>query len=158
MPEDAAHHSLWQTSDATFGAAFLLASVLSFLFPLAYPVGLPKILLYVVGGGLVLIGLRFVFLSRSILSQEYQPSKPGIPTTKLVTDGVFSVSRNPSYLGLVIAFAGLGLLLSLPWMLIVLFPTIVVIHFVLILPEERYLDGKFGEEFRRYMQSVRRWI
>lgn len=158
MSEDAAHHSLWQTSDAIFGAAFLLALVLSFLFPLSYPVGFPKILLYVVGGGLVLIGLRFVFLSRSILRREYQPSKPGIPTTKLVTDGVFSVSRNPSYLGLVIAFAGLGLLLSLPWMLIVLFPTIVVIHFVLILPEERYLEGKFGEEFRRYMQSVRRWI
>ena len=119
--------------------------------------GFTKILLYIVGGGLVLIGLRFVFLSRSILRREYQPSKPGIPTTKLVTDGVFSVSRNPSYLGLALAFAGLGLLLILPWMLIVLFPTIVVIHFVLILPEERYLEGKFGEEFRLYKQSVRRW-
>ncbi len=158
MSQDAAHHSIWQTSDAIFGVAFLLALGLSFLFPLLYPVGFPKILLYVVGSGLVLIGLRFVFLSRSFLRRDHQPSHPGIPTTKLVTDGVFSVSRNPSYLGLAIAFAGLGILLSLPWMLIVLFPTIVVTHFVLIIPEERYLEGKFGEEFRQYRQSVRRWI
>ncbi len=158
MSEDAAHHSLWQTSDAIFGVCLLFTLFLSFLFPLSFPATLPKILLYVVGGGLVLVGLRFVLRSRSSLRREDQPSQPGIPTTRLVTNEVFSVSRNPSYLGLVIAFAGLGLLLSLPWMLIVLFPTVVGIHYLLILPEERYLEVKFGEEYRQYRQSVRRWI
>ncbi len=158
MSEDAAHHSLWQTSDAIFGLCLLLTLLLSFLFPLSFPATLPKILLYVVGGGLFLVGLRFVLRSRSSLRHEDQPSQPGIPTTMLVINEVFSVSRNPSYLGLVIAFIGLGVLLNLPWMLIVLIPTVVAIHFILILPEERYLERKFGDEYQRYRQSVRRWI
>ena len=158
MSEDAAHHSLWQTSDAIFGLCLLLTLLLSFLFPLSFPATLPKILLYGVGTGLILVGLRFVLRSRSSLRGEDQPSQPGIPTTMLVTNEVFSVSRNPSYLGLVIAFIGLGVLLNLPWMLIVLIPTVVAIHFILILPEERYLERKFGDEYQRYRQSVRRWI
>ncbi|NIS80509.1 MAG: DUF1295 domain-containing protein [Anaerolineales bacterium] len=158
MPRDAAHKSLYQTSDAVYGIAFLFASLLSFLLPLSFPETLPKFLFYVSGGGVFLIGLSLVFLSRSSLRREGQPSEPGIPTTKLVTNGVFSVSRNPSYLGLALVFVGLGLVFRSLWFLIVLLPTIVAVHIVLIVPEERYLEEKFGEEYRRYKLSVRRWI
>lgn len=158
MKRDSAHQSYLHTGDAVFGIALLLAVLLSLLLPLSFPETLSRVLLYISGGGLFLVGLRLIFLSLKSLGRKGQPSAPGIPTTKLVTTGAFSFSRNPSYLGSVLAYAGLGLVFNSPWFLILLLPTIAAVHFVLIVPEESYLEDKFGEEYRSYKRSVRRWI
>lgn len=79
-------------------------------------------------------------------------------SNKIVNIGIFAVSRNPMYLGMTIILIGvaiyLGELMAFVW----------VIGFVLymtkfqIKPEERILSEKFGDEFRQYCQTVRRWI
>jgi hypothetical protein len=71
---------------------------------------------------------------------------------------VFRISRNPLYLGGAGIIGGIGLAFNLPWVLILLGPSIIAGHYVLIAPEERYLAGKFGEPYLRYAASVRRWI
>jgi protein-S-isoprenylcysteine O-methyltransferase Ste14 len=79
-------------------------------------------------------------------------------TTRLVTEGAYSWSRNPMYLGLLIvlmAFARAFDSLAL-WLGPLLFFAFVgrfQIH-----PEEQALMEKFGEEYSQYKSKVRRWV
>lgn len=67
-------------------------------------------------------------------------------------------SRNPLYLGAVGVLAGIALAGNLAWVLVMLALSIVLCQVWLIAPEERYLSASFGEEYRRYTATVRRWI
>ena len=44
------------------------------------------------------------------------------------------------------------------WILILLLPALVLCHYVLIVPEERYLAAKFGAEYQAYAATVHRWL
>jgi protein-S-isoprenylcysteine O-methyltransferase Ste14 len=86
------------------------------------------------------------------------PVVPFEPSTVLVTAGWFRLTRNPMYLGLTLVLFGvalidgtLGAFLPLP-----LFAGILHLRFVR--GEEVFLEGIFGEEYRRYRAAVRRWI
>ncbi len=158
MPAEAAHQSYWQIAEVVFGVPLLFAIVLQFLAPLSLPRGSLSPALVVGGGALILVGVAFVVLARRELARQGQPTDPGRPTSKLVTTGAFSVSRNPLYLGAVFFLIGVALALNLPWVLVLLVPSLVACHYVLIAPEERYLAGKFGAEYRMYAASVHRWI
>ena len=158
MNKKAAHQSLWQTSDAIFGLMLLLGLGLEYLFPLSFITIIPRTMLYVIGGALLLLGLSISTPTKRQLGREHQPSGPGRPTTKLLTDGMFGLTRNPMYLGLVLSSVGIGLLFNAPWLLILLILVIGIVHIVLIAPEEKYLAEEFGEEYEQYATRVRRWI
>lgn len=70
----------------------------------------------------------------------------------------FSVSRNPLYLGGIIALLGLALALNVLWVLVALLVSIVLCHYILIVPEEQYLAAKFGQEYEDYLSAVHRWF
>ena len=110
------------------------------------------------GAALIIVGAAFVILARRELAQHGQPTDPGLPTSQLVTSGVFSVSRNPLYLGGVCILTRIALALDSPWVLAWLLPAIVASHYVLIAPEERYLAAKFGKQYHVYASKVGRWI
>jgi protein-S-isoprenylcysteine O-methyltransferase Ste14 len=110
------------------------------------------------GIALIVAGVALVVLARREFARRGQPTDPGQPTSMLVTTGVFAVSRNPLYLGGVAVLLGIALAFKLPWALVLLAPALVACHAVLIAPEERYLAAMFGEEYRAYAGSVRRWI
>jgi protein-S-isoprenylcysteine O-methyltransferase Ste14 len=80
------------------------------------------------------------------------------PTTRLITDGPYRLSRNPIYLAFTLLSAGIGIAADNPWILALLVPVLAVIRWGVIAREERYLEGKFGEDYRRYRTAVRRWI
>ena len=58
------------------------------------------------------------------------------------------------------AFLYLGSALALDSMvaLALLPPVLALVQVGVIAREERYLEGKFGDEYRRYRASVRRWV
>ncbi len=107
---------------------------------------------------MIIVGVALIVLARREFARRSQPTDPGRPTTQVVTTGVFSISRNPIYLGAACFLAGVALAVNLPWVLIFLLPSLVACHYVLIMPEERYLVAKFGEEYRAYAAAVHRWI
>ena len=77
----------------------------------------------------------------------------------LVTEGVFRYSRNPMYLGFVIALLGFAFLMGAAlssFILTLLF--LVITDKWYIAYEENVMRSKFGDEYEAYCRSVRRWI
>jgi protein-S-isoprenylcysteine O-methyltransferase Ste14 len=158
MTTDAAHKSWWQIAEVVFGIPFLVAIALQFLVPLSLPRGLFRPAFILGGAALIITGVTVIVLARREFARRDQPTDPGHPTTQVVTTGVFSVSRNPLYLGAACFLVGVALAANLPWVLVLLVPSLVACHYVLIAPEERYLLAKFGEEYRMYTATVHRWM
>lgn len=93
----------------------------------------------------------------NMLAAKTTPN-PYQPTTRLVFSGPYRFSRNPMYIGLTLLYAGLMTYLQLTWGLIFLPIVIWLISIWVILPEEKYLEQKFGLEYLNYKTTVRRWI
>jgi protein-S-isoprenylcysteine O-methyltransferase Ste14 len=80
------------------------------------------------------------------------------PATTLVIAGPYRVTRNPMYLALACLYVGLALWFDVFWALVLLPLVIVAVHHYVIVREEKYLESKFGDEYRRYKARVRRWL
>ncbi len=85
------------------------------------------------------------------------PTKPATASS-VVASGVYRVSRNPMYVGFLLALTGWATFLShpLPFLFLPIF--VVYMNRFQISPEERALSAKFGDEYDRYKQGVRRWL
>ncbi|HVE52996.1 MAG TPA: isoprenylcysteine carboxylmethyltransferase family protein [Ramlibacter sp.] len=85
------------------------------------------------------------------------PMTPGA-SSAVVADGIYGLTRNPMYLGFLLALLGWAMALG-HWLALV--PVAAFVAYMTrfqIVPEERALREKFGEEYDRYRQRVRRWI
>lgn len=71
---------------------------------------------------------------------------------------IFGITRNPIYIGLILIYFGLCLVLTSVWMLLLLIPAAIVLHQGVVKREEEYLAWKFGEDYRRYLEQVPRWL
>ena len=158
MNVDSAHKSRWEIAEVIFGIPFLIGVALQFVIPLSLSQGIVRQVLILAGIVLIIIGISFVILARREFAQYGQPTDPGHPTGKVVKTGVFALSRNPLYLGGSIFLLGIALLLNTLWAIVMLVLSMIICHYVLILPEERYLARKFGDEYEEYIASVRRWL
>ena len=158
MNRDSAHKSGWVIGEVVFGVPFLLGVVLQFIIPLSFPQGIVRLVLVLVGIVLVVISIGLIVSSRRELSRYGQPTDPGHPTSEIVKTGVFSISRNPMYLGSAVFIFGIALMINTVWILVTLLISVIVCHYVLIIPEEKYLAAKFGGTYRDYMSTVRRWL
>lgn len=83
---------------------------------------------------------------------------PNQPVTSLVFDGPYRFTRNPMYLGLTCLYLAAALFARSMWACVLIIVVLLVIRFAVIAREERYLDIKFGDEYRSYRARVRRWL
>jgi len=158
MSIDSAHKSSWEIAEVVFGIPFIVGIALHFIFPITLPQGILRPVVILMGSVFIVIGIGLVILARREFAHFRQPTDPGRPTTKVIKTGVFALSRNPLYLGGVLFLLGIALVLNMLWVLIMLLLSMFLCHFVLIIPEEQYLAAKFGEEYKEYTGSVRRWL
>src|SRR5918992_954083 len=75
---------------------------------------------------------------------------PFKPTTALVTDGPFRVTRNPMYVGMACLYVAIAVGFSLIWALILLPLVLVAVDRLVIAKEEPYLERLFGERYLEY--------
>ena len=158
MSNEVAHKSWWQIFEVVFGIPFLLAIALQFAIPISFPREFIPPARILAGAILIVVGIRLVILARREFARYGQPTDPGCPTSKIISTGVFSISRNPLYLGGVCILAGISLAFNLPWAFILLLPSVVACHYILIGPEERYLAARFDEKYSTYTATVHRWF
>jgi protein-S-isoprenylcysteine O-methyltransferase Ste14 len=154
MSNDVAHKSWWQIFEVVFGIPFLVALALQWIVPISLPRGI----FILIGALFIIAGIALVVLARREFARHGQPTDPGLPTNEIITTGVFSISRNPLYLGGVCILVGISLAFNLPWAFVLLLPSIVACHYILIVPEERYLTARFGENYHMYTTTVHRWL
>lgn len=104
-------------------------------------------------GGIVLTGWFQLTLRRNSTSVAYKE-----PASNLVTNGPFQYSRNPGYLSAVLIHAGLAFFTNRRGAILLLPIHVLLIHYGVIKPEERYLEREFGDKYLDYKAQVRRWI
>jgi len=107
----------------------------------------------ITGTGIVLLGGLVFRLTNTSIS-PLNPHK----ANQLITRGIYHYSRNPMYVGfLLILFAWCLYLGNLITMLI---PVLFVwsMTYLQIIPEEKALETLFGNEYKQYCQTVRRWV
>jgi len=155
---DAAHRTLWRTADIYFGASLATGLGLDYYYPLHFGGFSGSFILHLVGAPLLVIGSLMIIYSKQILQAHNQPSEPGVATTAIIQDGMYQHSRNPLYTGLTLCYCGLAFAIDNVWLLVLLPLTLITVLLVLIKPEERYLEQKFGDDYRDYKKRVRRWL
>ncbi len=133
----------------------VLGLLLNRKFPAPFlPRRMARILgLSLLGGGALLVSW-FVWTMR----RADTPIDPRKPVSRLVVEGPFRYTRNPSYLSIAMIYAGLASLANALWAILLLPAALLVIQRGVIEREERYLEHEFGEEYLRYKARVRRWI
>jgi protein-S-isoprenylcysteine O-methyltransferase Ste14 len=105
----------------------------------------------IVAGAIITISGRIALVR---LGTNVNPSQP---TTALATRGIFALTRNPLYVGILPVMCGIALVFALDWLVLLVVPSYFVLHFCVIRREEQYLERKFGEDYRRYKARVPRY-
>jgi protein-S-isoprenylcysteine O-methyltransferase Ste14 len=115
--------------------------------------------LRIISGLIVLVGGAAVGgFARMHFVRTGQSPVPWKPSPELILEGPYRFTRNPMYLGMTLFEAGLGLAVNNLWITLFALPALLTVHLTAVLPEERYLTGKFGESYRSYLARVRRYL
>lgn len=130
----AALHLLWSGPRLVFGGWRLLGAVL--LAPGAY------------------LTLRADLQFKRVGTEV----KPFRPSSRLVTDGLYGLSRHPMYLGFLLLLLGAAALAGTLAPFLVVLAMFALLNGLFVVPEERHLLEQFGAEYERYRSRVRRWI
>jgi len=137
-------------------AFFLIALALE--FAVRTPALLPNVVAWLIGWLFAVASLFFVVPAmRSFLSVKTSMI-PFRPASTLVTGGVYAVTRNPMYLSLLLFYAGLAIAFNLWWAIVLAPAVILAMDWLVIGKEEAYLQRRFGDDYRRYRERVRRWL
>ena len=104
------------------------------------------------------VGLAIAVAGVLHFRQVRTPVDPTGRATTIATGGIYAWTRNPMYLGTLLAFAGLGLAWPLTW-LVLLVPLLAFgLVQLAITREEAFLERRFGDDYPAYKARVRRWI
>ena len=106
----------------------------------------------------VLVGVVMAAQGSRLFARAGTSIIPFTESSALVTSGVFSISRNPMYTGMVLALAGTAVIMNgaFAWLVVIAFTAL--IRGIFIRTEEKLMEKTFGEEYLTYKASVRRWI
>ena len=138
-----------------YGGFLLIGFVIDYFWPI--PV-LPDNFQYALGGVLIVLALAIIFPAFKLFRKVGTAVRPDRPTTAIITSGPYRFTRNPLYLALTLIYAGIAIAADSIWVLLLLMPVLLIMNRGVIGREEKYLDEKFGEEYRRYKKTVRRWL
>lgn len=110
--------------------------------------------------GVVLIGAgsALAYWAHDHFVKQRTPAVPWRASRTLVLGGPFTFTRNPMYIGFLLAQAGVGVLRNNPWDLVLLVPVWALLHWGVVLREERYLLKKFGAPYQQLLDTTRRWL
>ncbi len=153
--QHAAHNQPYQTSELIAVSCLSIGFILEFLWPTSLPEQLHSRILGIL---LSIISLSFLLWTKWYFRAFKQSTKPCKQITALIVSGPFQWSRNPLYLAVVLFVVALGFIVDSVWVTVSAFVSAVLMHHMLILPEESYLEEIFHEKYLQYKERVGRWL
>lgn len=136
------------------GVGFLLGA----LYPLPWFVPPLSGILAAIGWLMIAAFVALNILSIRAMRRAGTTVRPDRGTDHLVTDGPFSLSRNPLYLAGTALVLGIGLVSGIAWFLLLAALAAFAVQKLAIEREERHLQARFGKAYVDYTERVRRWI
>ncbi len=138
-----------------FLAGLGLMAALAFALPLADILSWPW---RVLGAAPIAAGLWLNLAADRAFKARGTTVRPFERSSALVTDGVFRISRNPIYLGMILILVGVAMLTGSlsPFLVAAGFAAIIETRFIPV--EERMLAETFGEAWTAYTGRTRRWL
>ncbi|GAH03937.1 unnamed protein product [marine sediment metagenome] len=145
----------WKWANVPIPVQYLLGLMIGAIFQLVLKQGnfTPSWVGILIGLPLILLGIGLSVWS-VIQAGETDVDTP----TKLITDGPYSLSRNPMYVAWTLLYLGIGLAANSLWIVALLPLVAAFTHFVDVRKEERFLEKKFGDEYLSYKKRVRRYF
>ena len=136
-------------------ALLALAALVHMLFPDQSSVQVSSVYL---AGALVFAGFVVMMLAWWQFKEHNIAICPTEPTVGLITDGIYRMTRNPMYLGMVLMLGGVAVFFgTLPFYIATGVYFIVIDRWFCRYEEEKLLKT-FGEAYERYRSNVRRWV
>jgi protein-S-isoprenylcysteine O-methyltransferase Ste14 len=112
----------------------------------------------IAGGISALAGAALGITTLIALKRAGTNVRPDRPATVLVTSGPFRYTRNPAYVGATLMYVGAALAARSVPALTFLPIALVVLERGVVEREERYLERRFGDTYRAYLQAAPRWF
>jgi protein-S-isoprenylcysteine O-methyltransferase Ste14 len=134
---------------------FLAGLLLKRLLPLP---ALPRSVSLGLAIVLLIPGFGLLYWSLALFFRRKTSPLPFRPTTTLVITGPYRWTRNPMYLGMLLAYLGLAFWFGVLWAVVLAPAVAALVGRLVIRKEEQYLEARFGEAYRQYKADVGRWL
>jgi len=128
--------------------AVFLPMVVSFVYAVFLPLQLGTTWLY---SDLIIYLFGIVFTIVAVLNFATSPKD------KVITKGLYSFTRNPTYIGMILMQIGLGIACS-SWLYLLLTVVLAILLNANLSAEERYCFYRYGDDYRKYKNRTPRWI
>ena len=129
--------------------------VLDLVWPMPF---LPGALQYWLGGSSIVLGLALFAWACRALRQAGTNIPTCQPAIRIVGHGPYRLSRNPIYLSMATVFLGIATAVDGPWLFGLFLVWLPLMKWGVIRREEAYLDARFGDAYRAYKLTARRWL
>ena len=110
------------------------------------------------GAAVMIAGVSLSAWGATVFRRADTPVRPFLEPTALVVRGPFHRTRNPMYVGMFTVLGGTWLALGSLSPLLVLAAFFLLIRNWFVLHEEAAMAARFGESYRQYCETVRRWL
>ena len=136
-------------------ACALLGGAIHYFWPVSVA---PRPIAWLIAGIAGVASMSLALWGAMQLKRAGTAIDPYGSSSAIVTSGPYAFSRNPLYLAIGLLFAAIALAFNSVAMLAMIPPWFVIMHFGVVLREERYLAAKFGAAYTAYQRQVRRWL
>ncbi|MEO7104497.1 MAG: isoprenylcysteine carboxylmethyltransferase family protein [Gemmatimonadaceae bacterium] len=140
---------------------YLIGFLTGWLLDRVWPAPLPQVappLRYVIIALFLIVWLVLMLGAFAKFMLARTAIIPNRAASMVVTSGPYRFTRNPMYVGLAALYLAIALFYGSWWLIVWLFPVLLVVRYAVIAREERYLTSAFPDEYPAYCSRVRRWL
>lgn len=143
---------------ALFLITFISGLFLSWIHPWHFTYYMDDEMIRLAGVAFLFTSLTLNILAYRQFKKSLTPYAPFLKPKVLIQNGVFTLSRNPVYLALVLSECGLAFVFDSIWFLVSAAVLLIVLDTMIVRGEEKVLKSTFNKEYETYKNKTRRWL